>query len=162
MTEKGAEKPYRRNVGIVVFNREGKVLLGARVGYPDTLQFPQGGMDEGETPVAAARRELFEEIGLRIEAEPVAEIEEWLRYEFPPDIPKKLRKYRGQEQRWFFFYWDGDLSTLDLAHHEREFSRVAWGTLEHALHSVVAFKRHIYERIVLEGSREIASFLSSH
>ena len=154
------KKPYRRNVGVVVFNREGKVLLGERVGYPGSLQFPQGGMDEGESPVAAARRELFEETGLSVGGEPVWEVPDWLRYDFPADIPRKLRKFRGQEQRWFFFYWDGDPDTLDLAHHEREFSRVIWGTLEEALDSIVSFKRHIYERIVREGRQQIGAFLS--
>lgn len=154
-------KPYRRNVGIVVFNSQGQVLLGERLGYPGSLQFPQGGMDAGEEPLQAARRELFEETGLQLDGEPVAEIPEWLRYDFPADIPKKLRKFQGQEQRWFFFFWDGDLSTLDLAHHQREFARIVWGTMAQAVDSIVSFKKHIYERIAREGAKHIAEYLSA-
>jgi len=58
------EKSYRPNVGIIVFNRKGEVLVGERVGVPDSWQFPQGGIDEGEDPQAAALRELYEEVGI--------------------------------------------------------------------------------------------------
>ncbi|MFN3229292.1 MAG: NUDIX domain-containing protein, partial [Asticcacaulis sp.] len=41
---------HRPNVGVVVFNSEGLVWLGKRIGMPDGQgwQFPQGGVDEGE------------------------------------------------------------------------------------------------------------------
>ncbi len=154
-----SEKPYRRNVGVVVFNREGRVLLGERVGYPGSLQFPQGGMDVGESALEAARRELYEETGIQVPGPPAGEIPDWLRYEFPPDIPKKLRVFRGQEQRWFFFYWDGQPEDLDLEHHDREFTKVVWGTLEEALAGIVEFKRPVYERVAHDGRRIIEETL---
>lgn len=154
-----AGKPYRKNVGIVVFNRAGEVLLGERVNYPGSLQFPQGGIDPGEEPGAAALRELEEEIGLRLSGPPNGEIKEWLRYDFPPDIPKKLRKFQGQEQKWYFYFWDGPISELDLDAHEREFSSVRWGTLEDALASIVSFKRELYQEVTSQARVIISTFL---
>ena len=106
-------KPYRKNVGIIVFNRAGQVLAGERIQTGGALQFPQGGLDAGETPLEGALRELYEETGLQLAGPPVAELGEWLRYDFPPDVPAKLQKYQGQEQKWFFFFWDGDPAALN-------------------------------------------------
>ncbi len=58
------EKSYRPNVGLILFNRKGEVLVGERLGVPDSWQFPQGGIDEGEDPQSAALRELYEEVGI--------------------------------------------------------------------------------------------------
>lgn len=149
-------KPYRKNVGIVVFNSKGLVLVGERVQFPGIFQFPQGGMDDGEKPLEAARRELLEETGLKIDDPPAGEIEDWLTYEFPENIPAHLKKYRGQEQKWFFFFWDGDPSQLRLDLHEREFLSVKWDDLEKICADIVEFKKPVYSRVMDEGRRIIA------
>lgn len=146
------EKPYRENVGMVVFNSEGYVLAGDRIQYPGSFQFPQGGIDAGESPLAAARRELFEEIGLAV-TEPAGEIGEWLTYEFPEDIPEHLKKFRGQKQKWFFFRWDGNPADLQLDLHEREFHSLQWMKMEDLAKEVVSFKRPTYDRIAREAAR---------
>ena len=57
-------KEYRKNVGVVVFNAKGLVLLGNRISHRSSWQFPQGGMDDNEDPLVAAKRELYEEVGI--------------------------------------------------------------------------------------------------
>ncbi len=54
------EEGFRANVGIILANHEGKLLLGGRVGAKG-WQFPQGGMEVDEDPEAAMYRELREE-----------------------------------------------------------------------------------------------------
>lgn len=145
-------KPYRDNVGMVVFNRAGLVLAGDRIQYPGSFQFPQGGMDADETPLAAALRELYEETGLQL-SQPTAEVADWLTYEFPEDIPAHLKRYRGQRQKWFFFEWDGDPSALNLDTHVREFRSMRWMQLDDLIHQIVPFKAETYHRIGEEARR---------
>jgi putative (di)nucleoside polyphosphate hydrolase len=152
----GSMKPYRENVGIVVLNARGEVLVGERVNFPGVFQFPQGGMDPGESPLAAARRELLEETGLRLAGAPALEIEDWLYYDFPENVSAKLKAYRGQKQKWFVFRWDGDPGTLRLDLHQREFERVRWARLDEIVAGIVAFKRPVYERV----AREVSAFLA--
>ena len=156
----GPMKPYSRNVGIVVFNSHGKVLAGERTGHPGAFQFPQGGIDPDERPLEAAYRELFEEIGLRLANPPVFETDYWLRYDFPPSIPAHLKKYRGQEQKWFFFHWDGDLASLALDHHQREFDRVAWMDFEAVVQAIVSFKQDIYRELMRMARKVIPAHIA--
>ncbi len=141
-----SEKPYRKNVGMIVFNSQGKVLVGDRVDYPEKFQFPQGGIDDDEAPLEAAHRELYEEIGLKLE-NPVFEVPEWLYYEFPEEIPEHLKKYRGQTQKWFFFKWDGDFSLLNLDLHQREFRSLKWMDFEELIEHIVPFKKEVYKKL---------------
>lgn len=157
---KNKEKPYRKNVGIVVFNSSGRVLAGERIQYPGIFQFPQGGLDKGENPVDAARRELYEETGLLLREEPVYEIPDWLYYEFPEDIPAHLKKYRGQAQKWFFFKWDGEISQLKLDLHEREFLTVKWYEIQKLVDEIVEFKKATYLRVLEEAKNNIKNFFT--
>lgn len=139
------DKPYRLNAGQIIFNQKGEVLAGDRIQYPGKFQYPQGGIDEGEEPREAAIRELYEETSLSLE--PVFEIEKWITYEFPEDIPEHLKKYRGQKQKWFLFYWNGDPSKLNLDIHEREFNSMKWMNIEEITEQIVEFKKPVYREL---------------
>jgi putative (di)nucleoside polyphosphate hydrolase len=146
---------YRRNVGIAVFDRQGRVLLAERHGNPGSWQMPQGGLDDGEEAWTAALRELKEEIGTD-QVSYLGEIEVWMRYDYPPhylaDNPK--RKYAGQEQKWFAVRLEADDSAIDLAAGpEIEFARWRWGTLAEAVEGIVDFKRAVYEEMAREFAR---------
>ena len=94
---------YRRGVGIMLLNRDGLVFVGRRIDQnEEAWQMPQGGIDQGETPREAAFRELKEEIGTD-KAEIVAETAEWLRYDLPGALRRRLwrGRYVGQKQKWF-------------------------------------------------------------
>jgi putative (di)nucleoside polyphosphate hydrolase len=143
---------YRANVGAVVFNGEGLALLCRRVNTPEphNWQFPQGGVDPGEDLEAAARRELFEETGVR-SVSLLAEAPDLIRYDFPPGYhgSKAARGYKGQEQKWFAYRFEGDESEINLDHHaEVEFDAWRWARLEEVVETIVPFKREAYRQVV--------------
>ncbi|WP_431304511.1 RNA pyrophosphohydrolase [Sediminicoccus sp. BL-A-41-H5] len=153
--------PYRPNVGAVLFNAAGLILVARRAdmpnaeGSPGGWQLPQGGMDEGEDPAVAVFRELEEEIGTA-KAEILAEHPDWLNYDLPPELIGKALggRYRGQTQKWFalrFLGADSDIR-LDLDPHP-EFDAWRWARLAELPGMAVPFKRAIYERLAADFAR---------
>ena len=155
--------PYRRCVGIMLVNAQGKVWIGDRVGATNpeglkTWQMPQGGIDKGEEPSQAATRELLEETGTG-KATIVAESEHWYSYDLPnPLRGKALRgKFRGQTQRWFLMKFTGDDADIDIAADaHQEFSEWRWADIEELTELIVDFKRPVYEKVVAEFRETVA------
>ena len=140
-----ATLPYRRNVGIALFNRDGLVFAAERIDMPGAWQMPQGGIDAEEDPWPAALRELREEIGTD-KAERMAEMD-WLRYDLPPELLSRVwrGRYRGQEQKWFAARFTGGDDDIDLnAHRHPEFSAWRWARLSTLPDLIVPFKRPVY------------------
>ena len=146
-------RPYRKGVGAVLLNADGKAFAAMRIDSPgDAWQFPQGGIDEGESPRQAVLRELAEETGTA-KAEIIAESTAWFSYDLPLDLRNKVwgGRYRGQEQLWFALRFFGDDGDIDLeAGGDPEFSQWKWVRLEDLPGQIVPFKRRMYERIVAE------------
>ena len=161
----GGDLPYRDNVGAVLFNRAGLVLVARRADLPNAegaaggWQLPQGGMDPGEDPRIAVFRELEEEVGTA-KAAVLAEHPDWLSYDLPPELLGRALggRYRGQRQRWFalrFLGEDSDIR-LDLDPHP-EFDAWRWARLEELPGLAVGFKRPIYEALAREFARFAAN-----
>jgi len=153
-------KPYRQNVGIIVFNQNGEVLVGERMNVLGGWQFPQGGIDAGEDPKTAAFRELYEEVGIA-NPELVKESEEWLYYDFPPSLKlnKGMAAYRGQMQKWFLVYWNHPATECNLEIHDREFTEVKFIPFSECVNFIVEFKRDIYKQLIVIFAPAIASYL---
>jgi putative (di)nucleoside polyphosphate hydrolase len=147
--------PYRPCVGIMLLNRAGAVFVAKRIDMPsDAWQMPQGGIDRGEDPRAAALRELEEEIGTA-KAEIVGELPEWLDYDLPAELQGRLwgGRYRGQRQKWFAMRFTGRDGDIDIATKHPEFSAWKWTPIETLPGLAISFKRPIYERLVAEFRR---------
>jgi len=140
---------YRRNVGLMLVNRAGQVWVGQRLDFPGAWQMPQGGIDPGETPRAAALRELEEEIGTA-QAEILFESEQWLAYDFPPEVAAKVSRgqYRGQAQRWFILRFTGSDADIVIETAHPEFGSWRWVDRAQLPSLVVGFKRPVYERVL--------------
>lgn len=149
---------YRPNVGVVLFNRDGRVWYGRRHATPGPYnwQFPQGGIDAGEDLQAAALRELREETGV-VSVEFLGRTEDWILYNFPSEAmnnPKAWRGFKGQKQQWFAFRFTGEEDEIDLqAEDEVEFDDWRWGALSEACDLIVPFKRPAYEQVVAAFGR---------
>jgi putative (di)nucleoside polyphosphate hydrolase len=147
---------FRPNVGIILLNQKSQVFWGKRI-RTHSWQFPQGGIDRGETPEQAMFRELHEEVGLQPEhVRIVARTRDWLRYEVPDRYIRRDARghYRGQKQIWFLLQLVGHDWDLNLrATNHPEFDAWRWNDYWVPLDMVVEFKRGVYEMALTELSR---------
>jgi putative (di)nucleoside polyphosphate hydrolase len=159
------DKPYRANVGIALFNRDGLVLIGRRFrdDGPEIIlpglewQMPQGGVDAGEDLRTAAYRELWEETGVR-DAAYLGETD-WLAYDFPPydGPPHRLAKFCGQRQKWFALRFAGNEADIDPLtprnNQPAEFDAWRWEDLSRLADFVVPFRREVYREVARQFSK---------
>ena len=141
---------YRPAVGILLLNPDDKAFVGQRIDTADAWQLPQGGIDAGEDPEAAAFRELREETGVA-SAEVLARSRGWLRYDLPDALAGNLWKgrYRGQRQKWFAMRHTGPESEIDI-HPGGEFSAWRWVCPRELPDLIVPFKRAMYVELLVE------------
>jgi putative (di)nucleoside polyphosphate hydrolase len=149
---------FRPNVGIILLNQRNQVFWGKRI-RTHSWQFPQGGIDRGESPEQAMYRELHEEIGLKPEhVRIIARTRDWLRYEVPERYIRRDARghYKGQKQIWFLLQLIGQDWNLNLrATNHPEFDAWRWNEYWVPLDVVVEFKRGVYEMAL----RELACYL---
>lgn len=144
---------FRANVGIVICNRIGQVFWARRYGQ-HSWQFPQGGIDQGETAEQAMYRELNEEVGLNPEdVEILGVTKNWVRYK----LPKRLIRQGsnplciGQKQKWYLLQLkcnEEDVNVLHTGH--PEFDDWRWVSYWYPVRNVVSFKRDVYRRVMKE------------
>ncbi|PHR63572.1 RNA pyrophosphohydrolase [Pseudidiomarina marina] len=146
---------FRANVGIIICNEQGQVFWARRFGQ-HSWQFPQGGIDDGETPEQAMYRELWEEVGLKPEqVEIVYTSRNWFRYRLPKRLVRREQRPTciGQKQKWFLLRLkcnEKDVNVMQSSH--PEFDDWRWVSFWYPVRQVVSFKREVYRRVLKEFS----------
>jgi len=144
------QRPFRPNVAAIILSPEypkkKRIFLAERSDITTIWQFPQGGIDRGETPREALFRELKEEIGTD-DIEVIAEYPEWISYEYPDDVAKKRRPFYGQTQRYFLVRLKRR-AKIDLDTKHPEFSDYEFVKLKHLYDGMTHFKKPIYQKVI--------------
>lgn len=144
---------FRPNVGIILANGAGQVLWARRCGH-DAWQFPQGGISDNESPEEAMYRELWEEVGLeQPDVRIIAQTRGWLRYRLPRRFVRQDNNpvCIGQKQKWFLLQMlSGDERVVLNCTQPQEFDGWRWVSYWYPLNQVVAFKREVYRKALME------------
>lgn len=151
---------YRPNVGIILSNSTGQVFWARRIGQ-NAWQFPQGGIQDQETPEEAMYRELKEETGLNAEDVSIMGMtQDWLKYKLPNRYVRKHQKPLciGQKQIWFMLRMMCDEEAVDLMSTDKpEFDHWRWVDYWLPSKQVIFFKRQVYR----EALRELKPLIKS-
>ena len=151
--------PLRIGVGIILLNHENKVFVGKRIDNPKNFwQMPQGGVNQNENFLQAAKRELEEETGIK-SVELVKELNEWLGYDLPENLLGKVLegKYRGQKQKWFILKFVGKDNEINVKTKNPEFLDWKWIEVSKLPSIAVSFKIDLYKKL-----KEELNFLNSN
>ena len=144
--------PLRTGVGIILINHENKIFVGKRIDNPKNFwQMPQGGVNQNENFLQAAKRELEEETGIK-SVELVKELNEWLGYDLPENLLGKVLegKYRGQKQKWFIMKFVGKDNEINVKTKNPEFLDWKWIGVSKLPSIAVSFKVNLYKKLKKE------------
>lgn len=145
-----SKKSYRPNVAAIVLSSnypsKCEFFIAQRSDIKGAWQFPQGGIDQGETPLEALFRELKEEIGTD-EVEIIAECPTWIKYDFPSNVSKKLYPFDGQKQKYFLVRLKND-SNINIQTDIPEFDKYEFVGYGELFERVTHFKKQVYRQVV--------------
>ena len=143
-------KTYRPNVAAIVLDstypKAKEVFLGKRNDMDNVWQFPQGGIDEGESEEVALLRELKEEIGTS-DVEIIASYPEWITYDFPSRSSKKMYPFDGQTQKYFLVKLKEN-AVINLETKIPEFDKYKFVSLDNSIKLTSYFKSKVYKKVI--------------
>lgn len=151
INENKENKNYRPNVAAIVLSakypEKCEVFIASRTDVVNAWQFPQGGIDKGETAEEALYRELEEEIGTN-NIQIIAEYPEWVSYDFPPAIAEKMKPYDGQIQKYYLVKLNSGAKIDINTHHTPEFSEYKFVPTKNIYDYITFFKRTVYKQVL--------------
>jgi len=154
--ENNENKKYRPNVAAIVLSSsypsKCEILIASRIDIKDAWQFPQGGIDEGETPKVALFRELEEEIGTN-EVEIIAEFPGWVSYDFPPAVAAKMTPFDGQTQKYYLVRLKKG-AKVNINTELPEFSEYKFVPSNKLNDYITFFKRTVYKKVLKHFKHE--------
>lgn len=143
---------YRIGVGAVIVNKNGLIFSGKRMDnrnnkkYAETVQMPQGGLDEGESIYEGILREIFEETGIESKnLEFVCRTDDWFYYDLPEYFQKKIGGKKGQVHIWFLFNFLGNDNDINIIQKHQEFYSYEWKAAEYILKNGIEFKKDLHK-----------------
>lgn len=151
-----AEKKYRPNVAAVILSPSYPfscdIFIARRNDMENVWQFPQGGIDDGESPKAALFRELKEEIGTN-DIEVISEYPDWLSYDFPGHVCAKMYPFDGQTQKYFLVRLKS-LKNINTNTKHPEFIDHKFIESSKIFDYIKHFKRPIYTKVIKYFKKE--------
>ena len=144
------KKKFRPNVAAIVLSskypHKCEIFIASRTDVENAWQFPQGGIDEGESSKEALFRELEEEIGTR-DVEIIAEYPSWVSYEFPAAIAKRMYPYDGQRQKYYLVKLKKG-AKININTEIPEFSEYKFVPTKNIYDYITFFKRTVYKQVL--------------
>jgi len=141
---------YRPNVAMIIvsnnYPEKKEIFIAQRNDLNDIWQFPQGGIDKGEEVKEALFREMLEEIGTD-KAKIIGEYPEWISYDFPSKVAKKMKPYKGQTQKYFLLKFKKN-AKININTKHPEFSDFKFVNVEETLKLTAHFKKSVYEKVI--------------
>lgn len=149
-------KSYRPNVAAIIVSSEypekKEIFIAERNDMYNIWQFPQGGIDRGESSDEALFRELEEEIGTK-KIDIIAQYPDWISYDFPPHLSAKMTPFSGQIQRYYLVRLHKD-AVINLETKHPEFKSYRFVNVDELLETIVHFKKPIYEKVIFHFKAE--------
>ena len=154
--ENKSKKNFRPNVAAIILSskypQKCEIFIASRIDISNAWQFPQGGIDDGESIKEALFRELEEEIGTR-DVEIIAEYPTWVSYEFPPIIAQKMYPYDGQKQKYYLVKLKKG-AKININTETPEFSEYKFVSSKEIYEHITFFKRTVYKQVLKHFRQE--------
>ena len=148
--ENKSKKNFRPNVAAIILSskypQKCEIFIASRIDISNAWQFPQGGIDDGESIKEALFRELEEEIGTR-DVEIITEYPTWVSYEFPPIIAQKMYPYDGQKQKYYLVKLKKG-AKININTETPEFSEYKFVSSKEIYEHITFFKRTVYKQVL--------------
>ncbi len=145
-SERESELRYRLNVAAILQNGAGKILIGERADRSGAWQFPQGGVDPGETLEQALFRELWEEVSVK--AQFCRVVEQRGPYVYLFGGGKIVKGFHGKKQHYFRLSFSGAEADVEVKTAHPEFRAALWiDPEEFELGWLPKMKREMYREV---------------